>query len=58
MERLKMEDEVILEFYKYINKKENEQLAYSKGILKSLVEEILRLKGLQIYINMSEEDII
>jgi hypothetical protein len=53
-----MDDEVILKFYKYINKKENEQLAYSKGILKSLVEEILRLKGLQIYINMSEEDII
>jgi hypothetical protein len=39
-------DESILEFYKYII--ENKDIAYSKGILKSMVEDIIKLRGLDI----------
>jgi hypothetical protein len=49
-------DEAIIEFYKYINKEENKNQAYSKGILKSLVEEIIRLRNLEYYINKEEEE--
>jgi hypothetical protein len=48
-------DEAIVEFYKYINKEENKNRAYSKGILKSMVEEIMILRGLGSYINEMEE---